>query len=146
MFCKSFFYTDRVNTDSLARCPISYTLDHIGDRWSLLILRDILFANKKHYDEFAASAEGISTNILANRLKQLEANGLILKQRYDENRRRFVYRPTEKALDLLPMIIEMIQWGARYDPHTGAPREVTDGIRKDAAGFATGVRKKFAEQ
>jgi len=58
----------------------------------------------------------------------------------------FVYRPTEKALDLLPMIIEMIQWGARYDPQTGAPREVTDGIRKDAAGFAAGVRKKFTEQ
>ncbi len=135
-----------MNTDTLDRCPISYTLDHVGDRWSLLILRDMLFGGKRHYDEFAASPEGISTNILASRLKQLEAGGMISKRQYQENRRRYVYLPTDKALDLLPMIIEMIQWGARHDPHTGAPPEVTAAIRKDPAGFAATVREKFSSQ
>lgn len=132
-----------MNTQQLGRCPISFTLDHIGDRWSLLILRDILFRDKQHYDEFLASPEGISTNILADRLKQLESRGMLSKQRCEDNRRRFIYRPTEKALDLLPMIIEMIQWGAHYDPHSGAPPDVTEAIKKDAAGFTLAVRKKF---
>jgi DNA-binding HxlR family transcriptional regulator len=130
-------------SDSLSRCPISFTLDHIGDRWSLLILRDILFSDKQYYDEFAASPEGISTNILANRLKQLESSDMITRRQDEDNRRRFVYRPTEKALDLLPVIIEMIRWGARHDPDSAAPPEVTAGIRKDAEGFARAVRAKF---
>jgi len=131
--------------DSLSGCPISFALDHIGDRWSLLILRDILFADKQHYDEFAASPEGISTNILANRLKQLESSGMITRRQDEDNRRRFIYSPTEKALDLLPMIIEMIQWGARHDSESAAPPEVTAGILKDAKGFARAVRAKFPE-
>jgi len=130
--------------ESLARCPISYTLDHVGDRWSLLILRDILLAGKQHYDDFVSSGEGISTNILASRLRQLEAGGLISKQAHPENRRRFVYSPTEKALDLLPLMIEMIVWGGRYYPNNGAPPEIIAAIRRDRVGFIDAVRRKFA--
>jgi DNA-binding HxlR family transcriptional regulator len=127
----------------LSGCPISFALDLIGDRWSLLILRDIMLWNKKYYDEFAASDEGISTNILAARLKQLESGGLIIRLQDASNRRRYIYQPTKKALDLLPMIMEMVLWSAEHDPDTGAPPDVIEWIRRDRDGFIAGVRKKF---
>ena len=87
-----------MSTKYLSGCPISFALDLIGDKWSLLVLRDIMLWDKKHYDEFAASDEGISTNILAARLKQLEADGLISRMQDEDNRRRYIYQPTEKAV------------------------------------------------
>lgn len=124
-------------------CPLAFALDLIGDRWSLLVLRDVMLANKQYYDEFAGSPEGISTNILADRLKRLECQGLLSKQRDAANRRRFIYRPTEKALDLLPVIAEMVLWSAKYDAGTGAPPEVVARLRSDRAGFIAKVRRQF---
>jgi len=132
-----------VNTKYLSGCPISFALDLIGDRWSLLVLRDIMLWNKRFFDQFAASAEGISTNILADRLKRLEAHGLVSRQQDEINRRRYIYSPTEKALDLLPMILEMVIWSASYDPNTGAPPETIDHMKNDRDGYIAGVREKF---
>lgn len=125
-------------------CPMSFALDVIGDRWSLLVLRDIVLWGKKHYEEFAASDEGISTNILADRLKQLECAGLIKKQQDKENLRRNIYTPTEKALDLLPMMLEMVLWSVKYDRDTGAPPEIIDLIRSDRDGYIRCVRERFS--
>jgi DNA-binding HxlR family transcriptional regulator len=107
-----------------SHCPISFALDIVGDRWTLLILRDLLMNEKKSYGDLLASEEGIATNILADRLKWLEAHGII------EERRRS-YRVTAKGLDLLPMMVEMIAWSAKYDPHTAAPRAIVRLIAKD---------------
>jgi DNA-binding HxlR family transcriptional regulator len=107
-----------------SHCPISFALDILGDRWTLLILRDLLMKEKTTYGDLLASEEGIATNILADRLKWLEAHGVV------EERRRS-YRVTAKGLDLLPMMVEMIAWSAKYDPHTAAPRAVVRQIAKD---------------
>lgn len=102
-------------------CPISYALEHFGDTWSLLIIRDIVYFGKKTYGEFLQSDECIATNILASRLAQLEEHGILAKQQHDSDKRKEVYRLTEKGLDLIPIVVEMGLWSARHDPHTGAP-------------------------
>ena len=133
-----------VSTKYLSGCPISFALDLIGDKWSLLVLRDIMLWDKKHYAEFAASDEGISTNILAARLRQLESDGLISRLQDEDNRRRYIYQPTEKALDLLPMIMEMVLWSATHDPVTSAPPHIIEKIKNDRDGYIVAVRDKFS--
>ena len=103
-------------------CPISYALDLFGDKWTLLIIRDMLFKRKRRYSEFAKSEERIATNVLADRLSKLEAWGLVTKQIDPKNRRHLIYRLTDKALDLAPVLVEMIVWSAKYDPNTAADR------------------------
>lgn len=97
-------------------CAISMALEVIGDKWSLLILRDLMFTNKRTYGELQASEEGIATNILAARLHLLEANGIIRKTTDPANGRRSLYFLTEKGIDLLPVIIELRQWMEKYTP------------------------------
>lgn len=101
-------------------CPISYALDIFGDKWSLLIIRDMLFKQRQRFGQFADAEERISTNILADRLARLEAEDLVTKKPDPENGRQFVYALTPKAVDLSPMLIEMILWSAKYDPRTAA--------------------------
>ena len=101
-------------------CPISYALDIFGDKWSLLIVRDMLFKQRRRFGQFADAEEKISTNILADRLARLEAEDLVTKKPDSENGRQFVYALTPKAVDLSPMLIEMILWSAKYDPRTAA--------------------------
>ena len=109
------------------KCPITFALDIFGDKWSLVILRDMLFKEKKYYGEFLNSAEKISTNILANRLGKLESEGLISKTRDKENLSKFVYRLTRKGTDLLPLMLEMIEWSTKYDPQPGVPDNIIEG-------------------
>ncbi len=118
-----------------SHCPINVTQELVGDRWSLLIIRDILFARKTHYGEFLTSAERISTNILADRLEKLERHGILSKTRETENRSRYRYVLTQKGQDLLPMLLEMIIWGARHDPETAAPAEFVEQLTQHRADF-----------
>lgn len=99
-------------------CPIAFSMESFGDKWTLLILREIILFNKKYYDELIAMQEGISTNILADRLKDMERRRFITRIKDAENKRRWIYKPTEKALDLIPMILELAIWSAKYDPYT----------------------------
>ena len=124
-------------------CPIFFSLEIFGDKWSLLILRDILQFDKKHYNEFLESDEGISTNILADRLKKLESEGIISKQKDPDNKKQFIYSPTKKCLDLLPIILEITVWGAKYDPETKAPPEEMAKIRKNRKEYIQNIRAKF---
>ncbi|HET8707186.1 MAG TPA: helix-turn-helix domain-containing protein, partial [Pseudomonadales bacterium] len=93
-----------------SQCPIACTLDLIGDRWTLLVLRD-LFLGKSRYDEFLESPERISTNVLADRLKRLEMHGLLEKERYGSHRNRMQYRLTAKGRSLAPLLQGMARWG-----------------------------------
>jgi DNA-binding HxlR family transcriptional regulator len=124
-------------------CPISFALDTFGDKWSLLILRDLIFKDKFYYEDFIQSEEQISTNILAERLKRLKDGGLIESKPDKENKRKIIYSPTSKALDLIPMILEMIEWSATYDSRTGAPEEFLKMLKKDRKKLARQVRAKF---
>jgi len=114
-----------------SHCPINFAQETFGDKWSLLIIRDLMFKGKKYYGELLASDEKISTNILADRLEKLETNGLITKAIDKKNNSKKIYALTQKGIDLLPMLLEMIAWSARYDANTGTPAEFLMRLNKD---------------
>lgn len=114
-------------------CPISCSLDVFGDKWSLLIIRDIMLRRKVSYSEFLASEEKIASNILVSRLSTLEAAKILNKQVSPVNKSKFVYSLTEKGIDLAPIIIELMDWGAKYNDN--CPRkDLGRKIKKDKAG------------
>jgi len=101
-------------------CPIAATLDIVGDRWTLVILRD-LFIGKKRYSDFLASPERITTNILASRLDRIARAGLASRKAYQTRPRRYEYELTDKGRDLLPILQAMSRWGNKHYPETFTP-------------------------
>ena len=93
-----------------SNCPIACTLDIVGDKWSLLIVRDMLVQRKKTFKEFSNSSEKIAPGILSSRLKWLEENDLISKQKLPDNQKENIYLLTEKGIELAPVITEIILW------------------------------------
>jgi len=128
-----------------SNCPISFGLDIFGDKWSLLILRDIFFKGARHYREFLAAGEGIATNILASRLKLLVDRDLIEKKRDESNRRQNIYVPTKKGLELIPVLLEIVLWSANNDPDTDAPESYVMRLRNrtDKDGAIQEIYEKF---
>lgn len=129
------------------KCPIQYTLSLLGDKWTLLILRDLLFYKKKRYQDFLASEEGISTNILAERLKKLAENNLIIKTKDPENKKQFFYKPTQACLDLLPLMVEVTKWGLSYAEHIDPQIEETlrTFVISDPELFIRKMQERFKE-
>jgi len=126
-------------------CPVFYAVSRLGDKWSLLIIRDLMFFGKRHYGEFLASTEGISTNILANRLSQLEQDGLISRHPDPENKSRIRYALTEKGLALMPVLLELVNWSAVYDEQTAAPPPFIRALRNDREGLQRRLRELYEE-
>jgi DNA-binding HxlR family transcriptional regulator len=122
-------------------CPISTCLDIFGDRWSLLVVRDLMFSGLRTFSEFSAAGEGIATNILADRLKRLEDEGIIARSRGDDDGRTVRYRLTEKGLDLAPVLVEMVLWAARHE-RTDAPPAVVRRMRHEKQKFIADARKR----
>jgi DNA-binding HxlR family transcriptional regulator len=121
-------------------CPISCSLDVLGDKWSLLIIRDIMLRGKVSYSEFLTSEEKIASNILVSRLTVLEAENIVLKEVSPSNKSKFIYSLTQKGIDLLPIVIELMDWGAKYNAN--CPRkELGKKIQKDK----TAVIKELSE-
>ncbi len=116
-------------------CPIAFALDVFGDRWSLIIIRDMLLKGYKTYSQFLESEESFATNVLSNRLKELEADGIITKQKDPQNRRQNIYELTPKGADLAPTLLEMVRWSSRYDANTVTPKNVVKRIKSDKEGF-----------
>ena len=114
-----------------SNCPINFILETFGDRWTLLVIRDLMFHGKRYYGEFLASDEGISTNILADRLQRLEQDGVIDKETDPDNRSRAIYRLTQKGRDLLPVMLEITAWSGKYDSKTNAPAPFLKALKKD---------------
>ena len=104
-----------------SECPITNTLDLIGDKWTLLLIRDMLFLKKKSFNEFLASPEKVATNILTERLKRLEEHGIIEKRPYQKNPLRYEYILTPRGEDLRPLVMEMIRWGNTHIEGTFVP-------------------------
>lgn len=102
--------------DVRSHCSVNYGLEIFGDKWSLLIVRDIVFAGKKTYGEFLKSEEGFATNVLASRLAFLEEQGILSKAPSSADRRKDFYTLTEKGLDLIPILLNIALWSAKYDP------------------------------
>ena len=105
-------------TDRRSDCPTNFALQAVGDSWSLLVVRDLMFKGKRTFGEFAASEEHVATNILTDRLRTLQRSGII---RRDGTGRATRYSLTAKGVDLLPLMIELIVWSARYDVRSAAP-------------------------
>lgn len=97
-----------------SNCPISCSLDILGDKWSLLIIRDLMFAKECTYGDFLRSEEKIATNILASRLKTLEQNGLIKKLEHPDSKSKVLYRLTDKGIDLVPILVELNLWADKH--------------------------------
>ena len=114
-----------------SNCPISNVLDHVGDKWSLLILRDLMFFAKHSYSELQNSEEGIASNILSTRLVQLEQDGLIEKHIDPSDKRKRVYALTQAGQDMLPILLEMIAWSGKHDANTNAPADLLERIQSD---------------
>lgn len=122
-------------------CPIGISLDLFGDRWSLLIVRDLLFFGRRTFHEFAAAGEGIATNVLAERLTRLEDAGIITRAADPGDARRVVYRLTTKGWDLAPVLVEIVLWAARHE-RTDAPSEMVARMRRDRRGFIAALRRR----
>jgi DNA-binding HxlR family transcriptional regulator len=112
-------------------CPIAFSLDLFGDRWSLLVVRDLVFKGRKSFGEFLAAGEGIATNVLADRLERLEGAGIITKRRDPDKGTKFVYGLTERGIDLVPLLLEMIAWSGRHDRRTAVPKKFLQELEDD---------------
>ncbi len=117
-------------------CPVSCSLDIWGDKWSLLIIRDLMFAKECTYGDFLKSAEGIATNILASRLQVLEQNKMIEKLDHPDSKAKVLYKLTNKGIDLLPLMIEINIWAEKYFPNLPEDRKaMLKKVKKDKVCF-----------
>lgn len=99
-------------------CPINLTLEVVGDKWSLLIIRDMIFGNRRHFRELLKSEEGISSNILADRLRMLLEAGIITRADDPTHKQKAIYSLSEKGIELLPVLAQMAAWGRKHLPVT----------------------------
>lgn len=121
-------------------CPISCALDLVGDKWTLVVLRDLIMARKRYFQELLEGNEGIATNILASRLKTLEAAGLVTRRADPDQSRRVIYAPTAKALDLLPVLMELIRWNTKYNSRAAPPAHLMRRLAEDRDGLIAELR------
>jgi DNA-binding HxlR family transcriptional regulator len=120
-------------------CPLNVCLEIFGDRWSLLIVRDLLF--KKHYEfkDYLAAKEGIATNVLSDRLRRLEQHGIITRSAHPNDARKVDYRLSKKGLDLAPLLVEMVLWATKHEKAM-ARTSLTKRLSDDREGFLADLR------
>jgi DNA-binding HxlR family transcriptional regulator len=123
-----------------SECPIAFVLDLFGDRWSLLIVRDLVFKGKRYFHEFEDAGEGIATNILSDRLKLLVSQGILVKARDPEKGTRHIYGLTEKGFDLLPVLLDIIVWSAKHDPETVVSQDYLERATNDREALIKDLR------
>ena len=116
-------------------CPIALSLDVFGDRWTLIVLRDLIFLGKRRFSEFAASREGIATNVLSDRLRRLEEDEIVVSEPDPEDGRRVLYRLTPKGVDLIPILVELILWGAKHQTSSRGPKAFLERLERDREGM-----------
>jgi DNA-binding HxlR family transcriptional regulator len=131
---------------SRSSCPVSCALDIFGDKWTLLIVRDLVFSGKRYFGDFQNSPEKISTNILSDRLKKLEEGHILLRRRDSANARKVIYMPTEKCLDLVPPIMELLRWGAKYVPGSNVHENLSQRFEHDPVEFMGEIRLSLRKE
>jgi DNA-binding HxlR family transcriptional regulator len=127
-------------------CPVHFALEVFGDAWTLLVIRDLMFKGRTSYTDFLRAEEGIATNVLADRLVRLEEDGVIEKVAGSGRSSSNVYRLTPKGIDLLPILLEIIGWSAKYDPKTAADRQFVRRLRRDRVGLEAKIRAEIARR
>ncbi len=127
-------------------CPQNLTLEVIGDRWTLLIIRDMMFNNKRYFREFLQSKEKIASNILSHRLKLLEEEGIVFKQSDAQHKQKIRYSLTEKGIDLLPILIENARWSLKYKPvdeeDAMIAQKIMDGGQKNIQSIMDNLKQQ----
>lgn len=126
--------------DLRSDCPINYALEFLGDKWSLLIIRDFVFEGKRFYKELLRSKEGIATNVLSDRLKRLEMLGIIKSEVYEKQRTQKIYSLTEKGQDLIPLLLEIILWSSKYKDGLKVSPLFLEKIKEDKDGMLEQIR------
>jgi len=124
-------------------CPVRCSLDIWGDKWSLLIVRDLMFTKECTYGDFLKSAEGIATNILASRLQTLEENKIIEKLDHPDSKAKVLYRLTRKGIALLPIVIEINLWAEKHFTIPDDRKAKLKEVKKDKAGFLKAMTKEL---
>ena len=123
-------------------CPVSISLEILGDRWSLLIIRDLMVRGFRTFKQFQESGEGIASNILADRLHRLAVSGILAAEPDKSDTRRVNYRLTEKGIDLAPVLLELLIWGARHEP-TGGPCAAIETMARNRKRVLAEVRRRW---
>jgi DNA-binding HxlR family transcriptional regulator len=141
--CKYIKIIFMPNEKKRSNCPVSCSLDIWGDRWSLLIIRDLMMHNKRTYGDFLKADEGIATNILAARLLSLEENGLIEKLEHPDSKAKVLYRLTQKGIDLFPVMIEINLWAEKYFAIPAERRAELREVKRDKAGYVKAAMKEL---
>ena len=129
-----------------SHCPVNYGLEHFGDKWSLLVIRDLMFKGKRHYNEFFESEEKVSTSVLGDRLKSLEKSGILSKEIDGIKKSRIKYSLTEKGISLLPVMVDMIVWSANYDNSSAVDQGFLRKARKNRSELLTGLNKSLKSE
>jgi DNA-binding HxlR family transcriptional regulator len=125
-------------------CPLNATVEMLGDRWSLLILRDMMLRGYQTFNEFLHSEEKIATNILADRLRRLESYGIISSEQDPADGRKLIYSLTAKGIDLAPVLTEMVLWAARHEETGNQP--LVRQMRTAREQLLADVRKRWEEK
>jgi DNA-binding HxlR family transcriptional regulator len=128
-----------------SECPISYTLDIFGDKWTMLIIRDLLFYGKDSFSEFLCSNEKIATNILTDRLNLLLREGFVTKHTSPTNKSKFLYRPTQKTIEMIPILSEITLWAEKYNPGDAA-KDIAEPLKKNKAKALRDLKKSVEER
>jgi DNA-binding HxlR family transcriptional regulator len=128
-----------------SRCPVSISLERFGDRWSLLVIRDLMVRGYRTFKEFLGAGEGIASNILADRLRRLREAGIVVAEDEHSDGRRVNYRLTESGIDLAPVMLELLIWGARHE-NTWAPCGVIAEMERNREYVLTEVRRRWRER
>lgn len=127
-------------------CPINFGLEIFGDRWTFLIVRDLMFKGKRYYGEFVQSEEKIATNLLADRLSMLEREGIIKKFKDENHKQKIVYKLTQKGIDLMPVLVEIILWSAKYDKKSAVDMEFVKSVNEDKIGFLKVLSSRLSDE
>jgi DNA-binding HxlR family transcriptional regulator len=137
--------SEKPKSRSRSGCPVSMSLEQFGDRWSLLIIRDMMVRGHHTFKEFQESGEGISSNVLSDRLRTLKAAGIVMTEPDETDARRLNYRLTQKGIDLAPVMLELLIWGAKYES-TAAPCGLIVQMENCREQVLAETRKRWRER
>ena len=120
-------------------CPVAYGLDVFGDKWTLVVVRDMVLKGKRYFNELLVTREKMASNILADRLKRLAEERVITKTQDPENASRFIYELTPKGKELIPLLLEVLRWGAKHVPNSDPVPELVRWVKKDRDGVTQAI-------
>lgn len=127
-------------------CPINFALEIFGDKWTFLIVRDLMFKGKHFYGEFLMSEEGIATNILSDRLSLLESNGIVSKSSDPSHKQKIMYKLTQKGIDLVPVLVEVIMWSAKYDNRSAVDMKFVKSVKRDKVAVISEISSRLVNE